>query len=469
MTDNNVVKSLKSAIISKRPVFGEVLQQYGSMSLYEYVRTISPVLIQESDSKQGECIDAICTEAEQYFNSDEVLSIRSQLKENFTVSTAEHHGPFVHPFFVHANLLAATLPVENIISLAVGNVSLNNSSYPRGIFFRDAGGVQSKISFFRSSERHVSVFQSRPIREPDIGLEHVTGPIQALLKEVYTSEKMNTFDLYSQQITHTNILLWQGMFAKSINLPRLVNLQIEDVVLRLILKHHVYAQTAIHDMLFDPLIRARLEQSFDGIPGAFTKQAKKGTFLFWLALPGAKKKEALWLSGASLVSASGYAIALEPQAIAEALERRELIPSTALSLVVLSCYYGLKCLGGFSQGTYLTALAQAYHAIFGTMSESNTKGFLSDIVLAYARLHGALVPASGIDIYVYHDSESWKKFIQSTKNLTLEDGVAPLFPELYSILHSRNERESLLSQCSIEDIYKHYSLEDKIVSCIEIK
>src|SRR6185503_4602190 len=92
-------------------------------------------------------------------------------------STADHTGPLTHPFFVNSNLLtAASLKthadpaLENVIVLSCANISLNNSSLPRGILYHSAQKdmPMRRCSFFPSSIRPQNVYTLKPFGPSDI-------------------------------------------------------------------------------------------------------------------------------------------------------------------------------------------------------------------------------------------------------------------------------------------------------------
>ncbi len=487
MTNTEAVGELKAKILAKRPILAGLFERYANTSVGEYNRILGPTAVAVDAVRKQDFIAAISAEVAGHFSSAVAASTARQLKEEYMVSTAEHHGPLTHPFFVHSNLLAASRPRKNIIVLAVGNVSLNNSSYPRGLIFHGADGAEHRLPFFPWRERMSAVFGQRAFDRRDLNRldgalnykiqsRELSAPAAAAVREfvheVYGQPEILEQPDYNHQIVKTNDRLWKQFFVRSaFQPPRLLTLQLEDVVIKLLCRHHLFAQTEIYDLIFSPEVHELLKQHADGIPGNFQLKQGKGTFLFWHYSGNGRRQ--LWLKGGDLVSAEGDRVELRPQAIAAALESGRLIPGTFLSLLLLSEYYGVKCLGGFSQGTYLTRMHQAYNLMRGRPAEDfnreHSSGLRSDFVLGYFQDNlGRFQAASGLDLALHNHPKFWEIFSETIGKLTLEQAMAPLFPELYRALYSAAEQQPELSKITADDIINFYNLPDKIIPCINI-
>ncbi len=486
MVYGDSIQILRSKILEKRPILGQIFEDHSSISVNDYSANLNRSPQEISNNRKKEFISVFIDIAKKYFDQPALESLDRQLTEHYCISTAEHHGPMMHPFFVHSNLLASISDLENIIVLAVGNVSLNNSSYPRGLVMHSADGAQVNLPFFSSDERMSPVFGHRGYNNQDLAKLHtlvkeksshkilsrqVADNLQNVIDWIYGSAAGEQY--YSDQITRTNFKLWQYLLRYGqAKMPRLVNLQLEDIILQLLTRHHLTQRTEIHDLIFNQDIRSLSLRETDGIPGNFSLKEKKGTFLFWAIPSGSRHRQQLWPEGNYLVSSQGYRLLLEPTEIELAINRGELIPNMFLGMVMLSEYYGVKCLGGFSQGTYLTKMAEAYTRIFALDPRpgiAHTTGLRSDLVLAYFQdRSGHLRGASGLDLVLHHTPDSWLRFCQTAKKLTLEESMAPLFPELYRILYTNEERDQSLAFLTNHDMVLHYGLTEKISPCIGI-
>ncbi len=486
MLKSELVLQLKEEILAKRPVLRDIFDNNSQVSIKNYTAgLIMPAVVINCNRKQ-EFIAALSIEAGRNFSNDVVSSLISQMEKYYFISTAEHHGPLTHPFFVHSNLLTVDQGLENNIILAVGNVSMNNSSYPRGLIFHTADGSEHKISFFSARHRLLPVIKHAPLN-----LEHLirtkdslnksnlnrnlAEKLTDLVERIYNTPEILAKKNYSDQITVSNSNLWQAFFSRSnLKMPRLIMLQLENIVLDLLKKHHLFSKTEISELFFNSKIRDSLKDYFDGIPGNFSLKEKKGTFLFWALQPHINHRQQLWPEGDFLRSEEGYSVELKPEAILLAIERGELIPSMFLCSVLVSEYYGVKCLGGFSQSTYLTAIHQGYNKMFNSSinkySADHTNGVRSDFVLGYfVDTKGGWQAASGIDLALHNSQETWASFAKAAEKLNLEESMMPLFPSLYRELYPVTNRNPNVSNLTVNDIIDFYGLKNKLDPFINIE
>jgi hypothetical protein len=473
--------ALERAIFMKKPALGRVLAEHGDRSLAAYARTLSERTRSIDAARQDECITEIAASVGRTFGPQKAASAARQLKEHYYVSTTDHHGPLTHPFFVHADLLAASPYAgerdpahENLIVLACSNTSLGNSSSPRGLLFHGGrGSGYDRIPFFAASDRAKPVFGFRAYTQKDMARARAslsaaadTGAIETsiaretgtLLSEIYEDPAALAEASYAGQVTRTNAVLWRRFFDASDALPDLLYLEQEAVVNALLSRHHLHADTELHRFIFDRAIRERAALRFDGIPGCFALDGRKGTFLFWLLPEEGPGRVALWPDGDRLVSEDrAYELSLDPAAIQEHLDAGRLIPSMMLSLVTLSSYYGLRCLGGFSQVDYLSRMEQAYAEVMGMdepgEDDAFARGFCGDLVIQTASLPSSeLVPATGIDIALCSAPGSWERFSSSLGKLTLRQSFGMMLPELYGILYREDERDAGLAAVTQRDL-----------------
>jgi hypothetical protein len=184
----------------------------------------------------------------------------------------------------------------------------------------------------------------------------------------------------------------------------------------------------------------------------------------------------LWKKGNWLESADGsYRIELRPDTIREALKKRELIPGMMLCYILLCFYYGLKCLGGFSQVNYLTFMKNAYikmqadrgnYKSIEMCARAQTKEMCGDVALAFLGLpDGSLTPATGLDLILHGSEYTWPKLVELSKLITLEEALNPMMPEFYRIVYAEDVRKSDLNAVTAEDIVKLTGLDKKMKAC----
>ena len=115
MTKAAAVKELKAKILAKRPILAGLFERFRGVTVAEYDRVLAPSAAPADPARKQEFIQAVSEEAGRHFPAEAAASVAAQLQDEYMVSTAEHHGPLTHPFFVHSNLLAAAKPRKNII------------------------------------------------------------------------------------------------------------------------------------------------------------------------------------------------------------------------------------------------------------------------------------------------------------------------------------------------------------------
>jgi hypothetical protein len=157
------------------------LKKQGTKTLLEYAVdyvdvNLNPPILQ----RQHELLSVMHEVTEERFGKETADSVVAQLEKHYFVSTADHVGPIVHPFFLNANLLTAlamkthTAPTLNhVIVLACANISLNNSSFPRGLLFNtynpETHDIQPhRLSFLPSNAHSSSVYNFRPYMKEEI-------------------------------------------------------------------------------------------------------------------------------------------------------------------------------------------------------------------------------------------------------------------------------------------------------------
>ncbi len=497
-------RQLKAAVLAKRPVLGEILERHGREPLHHYALNFSrPALTPPRPERQVELITIIEDETTKRLGPAVGASVARQLRQHYSVSTADHHGPMVHPFFLSSNLLAAVPLVEapdpdheNVIVLACANVSLENSSFPRGVVMTSlASGrpVMQRLPFFSTHIRPSLICRLKGYTRDDLRKarsqlqsKQDTGSLTKdevrwvgrLLEELYDQPDVLSAETYSDQVTKTNFRLWQRYFPEDVAAPNLVYLELETIVTRLLLEHHLRQNTTIHRMLFDPRTQGAMEH-FEGILGAFSRDEQLGTYLFWGVPEGAKHRLRLWRDGNRLVSTDGrYSIALTPDALETALNAKELVPSILLDFTLLACYYGLQCNGGFSQVNYLTLMKEAYCRLAAEIGDDasltaavavETKVLCGDITVAFLTgSDDSLVPATGLDLLRFGQADAWARFVENTKTVTLEAALNPMFPDFYKIIYPEAERDPKLAALNAEDVTRLTELDRLLKPCATI-
>jgi hypothetical protein len=334
-----------------------------------------------------------------------------------------------------------------VIVLACAGVSIDNSSFPRGILMHTAGGEEVRLHLVDRTHAGQPVHTREPYTQAHIDAflrdattsalpYSVQQNVRDILVPLYTQAL--GFASYSAQVTVTNFNLWKhvpGMAASD-----LIYLDQEELVSRLIRVHHLETTTLVGRVLFTQHARDSFLKEFDGIDGAFTTAQDSGTFLFWYIDGHVRRK--MHLTGDALVTDTGVRVQLAPETVAELLAAKKLMPSMALSYLVLAFEYGLSCGGGFCQVNYLSQMKDACLRLltacnledaYAHIESVVTDFFCGEFQLATYADDTVRLPLSPADLICAGDARTSERIVQKARTLTLHDAVRGMMPELYKI------------------------------------
>jgi len=505
-TTQDHFQELRNSVLSKRPVLNELITRRGNKSLYDYTKDyISVNLNPPIQRRQDELISTFRKEVAKLLGDEVAQKAAKQLERYYYVSTADHHGPICHPFFVNANLLLAAPyqeindpDLQYVIVLACASISFRNSSFPRGLLFHNSMDPKAdveRVAFFPASMRACPVFNWRGYTSADIqaivkDLENKVrskkmskvdaDKIIQVMNEVYLAPDVLACKTFSEQVTKTNYALWQKFFGKPEQAPtQLITLEQETLVMQLLLDYHLDQDTVLNHTLFDPAYDELMAQYFEGVMGAFSVKDHWGSYLFWGMPPGAKYRVQLWKQGNKLVTDDGsYSVELTPEALRIAMEKREIFPTTQLDFFVLSFYYGLKCIGGFNQINYLTEMKNNYlkmsvdrgnYRSVEVCARAQTKEMNDGFTLAFLEdKAGKTYAATGLDFILYGNDQTWPNLVKTIKSITVEEAFNPLLPELYRVIYNEKDRTPEQTAVTDEQIMKLTGLDKKIIPCAKL-
>lgn len=447
------LKEICDVVYKHKPVLEEVVSQNGVLSLKEYFSLSFHSQNATTLERQQELLSVINEKTESLLGKTVADATTEQLSKNYYVSTADHHHFISHPFFCNSHLVQAISNREKglktVVVLGCGGISLNNSSFPRGLLFHDKNLEEKRLPFFSLKYRHhpvyafpsykINIFSSllAEVKKKIFGSEQ--DKLIGLIEEVFFRKEVVTQQWFSDQVTIANYHFWKQLPGEENT--ELIYLEQEEIVRLAILKFHLFSDTLIHHILFDSQFHQAFEKNFDGKTGAFSTEEKSGTFLFWGIENG--ERVSLVKSGNFLKSAKNMRIELTPLSLQAALEKKVIFPSMALTFIVLSFYYGLRCGGGFSQVNYATELKAAYEDLLGSLgyedknielSKVDTRYFCGEFVFA-SLAHGVLnVPATSVDLFLYASKETPAKLQELAATTTLAQAINPMMQEFYKII-----------------------------------
>ncbi len=500
---NEVLKKLKESILIHKPVLRQIINDHGDKYISQYAESYHQLSISKKiTSRQIQLLNTFNKYVADRLDQSVADQATQQLKKSYFVSTTDHHGPLIHPFFVNGNLISAASHLSqnpqgpnNVIVFSCANVSLNNSSFPRGLLFHRLEKNKAhmeRLSFYPASDRLCPVYGLRPYTSKDIDRlvkqinnlnkkgklsNKTTADIREILTGVMGTEKILTTKNFTDQVTKINFQLWQIFFRRNnLNAMNLIYIDQEGLVNELLLNYHLDKNTLINKILFNNEVRKLWLLYFDGIIGSFNTADKIGTHFFWAIPPNEKYRQQLWYKDGRLQTSDGsYSLDLNPQTIRQAILNKEIMPGMALTFTILAFYYGLKCLGGFSQVNYLSEMKASFLKLITDINDIEsreisqgviTNELCGEVTLAFIQSPGQFIhPATFIDLLLYGDRSTWQKITQLMKQIKLEEALDPLMPELYRIVYSDQERLTFLTDITPEHIIQETKLGKKIHPC----
>lgn len=402
-----------TAFLKDKPTLSRILEKYGHMSVLDYISSIYQIHTKDlSVTKKQELHSVLDRLSQRILKKPYPLETSDLLNTSIT-STADHHGVLTHPFFLGANYarglyIQTKTPYTTITTLPCAGISLSNNSYPRGYIYTDIVGQQHSLPFISLKNKNIPVYTAplitkfsiqKTIDSMYLASIHTEDKklIISFLKELRDDSHLYTLVDFDEQASYINYLFFKHLDGCG-DLD-LVYFPQESVVRELLLDYHVHTDTIISKLLFNTKYHSRFKKHFDTLVGAFDTTNHTGTELFW----GISEKSRVSLSivDGFLVSVDqSISIALSPKEIAQALQEKKIMPSMALTFIVLSFYYGVICGGGYSQVDYLEKLALAWQNLcpVDTNIENilpSTDIYFGDIVFLKSK-HKNLI--NGLDI-----------------------------------------------------------------------
>ena len=487
------------------------MRRHGSDWLYDYARDFMDInKIPRLSARQPQLIGVARELLAARLGDTVADGVAEQLAHFPLVSTADHHSPIQHPFWVNSNIISS-LPyadwkqehLKYLITFSFAAVSLNNSSgYPRGVLFHgkaNGEGPMLRFPIMPDREKMATVYSARSFTRAELDRTKAeivkkerdgevapgrAALINNLIEKYFGLPQALAASGISAQITHINYWLWKDIFHPDKNesaavaarpAPDLIYLEIETIVTELLLRYHLKNENSlIHQVLFNSARAALAKNHLNEIPGAFSTEKNWGTHFFW-GLDEKGHRVRMFLNNFnSLRSADGeFEYLWTSEGVAGALRAKRIFPGMALCYIIVSLYYGMKCLGGFSQVNDLTMTKSAWQKLLRAVGDNEeadavehvqTKELGGDgMVLAYLedREH-RITPGSSFDLILHEESTTYDKHIELAKRVSLSDMMAPMLPEMYAVLYSQPERDPALTAVTPEAIIAAVNLHDKI-------
>ncbi len=441
-------EELAQSVFKAKPKLKDTIDGYGANTYAAYLKEKCPRANQDI---RDHFLDEIFFRAfnkivERFFGPRFRAEAKEELTKTFFASTAEHGGILCHPFFSDSFLSRAlhtkTCNDELVLTLACSGISLDNSSYARGLVFHDNELNEVRLHIKSLKEQHSSVYVCQPYTKEDIlrvYSEIENSKLSPSQKKVLTSLVHNVFDredqysltTYDEQTIRPNWLLPKHIRGFE-HLEHLFLSQ--ELLVSELLQQHLHNNTFLTSLLLDPQTQKEYLEHFEGKTGAHNNT--KGTFLFW----GVSEKNVripLHYSADGWYTKEGNLfLKRDAETILEALQQKRIFPCMALTFITLSFVHQITCSGGFSQINYLGELKDGHAKLSpSTVTDSiATDIFTADIVLNTLEKDTIRVPATLLDIILYQDDTTYARFIEATEQVTLKDAIWAMMPEYYKII-----------------------------------
>ncbi len=516
---HSLVERMKEAIWHRRPILGDIMKKHGGTTLHTYSKDFFDVNhAPKAHGRRDELISTAQELLSKRLGPDVAEKVGRQLKKTPLVSTADHHGPIDHPFWVNANIISAIPYLENgdpdlqyLVVFSFASVSVNNASaYPRGVLFhggKNGTGNLIRLPILPDKLKMGVVYGMRPFTREDLTkaesellkkekageiVEGRADKIRALMEAYFGRDDVLSASDLASQISIANYHFWPTLFlpegktalseapqVPERKIPNLIYLEIETLVTELLLRFHLTDPSSlIYRLLFDERMQELSLQHFNNVPGMFSFEKKWGSHMFW-GIDEKLHRVKMDLVGNQLRSEGGeFVFDLNAETITQALRDKKIFPSMGLCYLLVSLYYGMKCLGGFCQVNDLTMTKEAWGKLLHEVGETEEAEALAPIqtkelggdgmVLAYLKtVHDDLVPATGIDMALEEADTRFENYVDLSKHVTLSDMMTPMLPEMYTVLYAAPDRHPDFTSVTPEQIMEHLGIKKKLAELLQ--
>lgn len=436
---------MREVVFAFRPVLGRIYAEERETTLLDYSRRIYT----HSQKTDHLVISAISGIVRRCLGDQVAENVRMSLEKSNYVSTVDHHGPLSHPAFFQPHLLRASLDHEEgipaTIVLSCGSVSLDNHTFPRGLFFHTEEGERVRLPFVSLHDRHVSVYGRRSFSYGDIAknLSNITTCplVTEALTLILEDVELYTKDTYRDQVTFLNHRLMERILPPGSDF---VSITIEDVVREILCSEYLYTNTSLAQILFNTEARTQFLLNTNGIQTSHDFTRSNTTVLFWGLHHGVRVPLRI-KSGILTDEVGEICIPFDSSHVQTALREESIFPNLALCLLVLSSL-GMRLGGGFFQVDYLPMLILKTRQTCASMNIEvpfdDFSHFLGgDFMFLPSQAGSDVTPLDYIRNYLGVDD-----VVQYSQKTTVHEAIDRIIPEVYHILDNklRNEWEGVV-------------------------
>ena len=446
---------------SNLPVVDRTLARYGHLSLLDYLKSLEAA-VEPPLQDRGPLLRLVHDYVFPLLGEAAAKGVADDLAAHPLVLTTSHHGVDFYAQTLQSRLILALRntsglsPARTVPVFACGNIPLNNLTYPRGmLLYRLAAGsyeaAPRRLPLFpeRLKRTMVSVAPAwdsvmidqararlaKMIRQ-GAAVTEIALAARTLLNEDYTAAALESFSDYSQQAVVVNRRLWKRLFARGLDPPEMIHLELEKIASALLGLDLADPLSLARGVLFDGVLREPVLAALDGVRGCWNRVMLGqrsgttprnvmgtgggrpcGTVFFWGVDPGGRRIPLdlqTKASGKIVLRGRDDAGGVEevswsPHEIADAVQNQRLIPSLFTSFLVIAFARGVCCIGGYFQGEYLPTMqrglfaalekARGYGDAARSVLQVPTALYLDGMAAVMSRTgDGGLLPAGPLEI-----------------------------------------------------------------------
>lgn len=441
-------------ILETSPVIKKTISEYGHLTLLQYI----DILQQKSflPIKSTPVFEVLEELTQLYIGKKIARQVCDDLQSCFMALSAHHYGLDTYSQSIQSSLFFSKRNIKNsqaktILVLACGNVTLQSLTYPGGLIIYRIGEVlperwpqrfgllphrlKSKCVYNAPSltkEMCINAqAKSERMSRKRLFTNNISINIDRIIKDVFLSNITQEQKYFSQQATIFNYHLWKKIYPEC----SLVYLQLEEFASKLIIRDLKDPKSLFFKILFESNHAQQMISSLG-------KQNLISTHFFW-GLTDKGKKFKLSLENDKLIGSdhkgNKSSLIFSSKNIIQSLQNNEIMPSVFTCFLIISFIYGLNCVGGYYQSSYLPKMHSITKNILG--DKFNLPDVATDLYLSGMQaLTENDLPMGLIEIIDRGGISN--DLLEKTMNITVAkahrnsifDTVLDFFPERYPLV-----------------------------------
>lgn len=379
-----------------------------SESLAEYASTL---YIGDTDAVHLERQQKLVTMMANY--TERVHGERIEPTLPMTINVVDHHTLMNSPIIVSGNIVAHA---HQLLGGASKPTFVFSSSItPQDNFHSLMTYGSHRLQFFSKKEQrqstcflpvhefvaHTRLQQSKQWSTMSEHERQFVLEMEAWLGSIDVSRARNLNDQMSILVRP----FWKRLFAPDVQpgVPDMLYVPNEDIIRKMI-ETVLSRDTIIGQVLFDPELRNRALEVFDGGYGCWDSERGKGTHFFWHRKANGRV-EPMTVEGDELVTAD-YRLALEPEALVRAVRDGDITPALWVIYTWTVFWNGVTPLVGYGSLGALTELKNRWLQLLADVDPEEaervasvqTNRLIAGLLTAFTRVNGQIEKLHGFDV-----------------------------------------------------------------------